>query len=117
MPGKPPFSSPYTRKSRDGFTVSDFAVVPGPVTESTIFATIQPLSAREIRDLPEGLRTRAKYSCFTYETLKVADTGDDFPDLVVVEGRDFEVHGGFDDGRFPGAPIPGNDYVLADPEL
>ena len=114
---RPPFSTLYTVRTRGAQTITDFVPVPGAVTERDMWATIQPLDARALADLDPGLRTRARYACFTYEDLVPAETGGPPPDLVVVRGVEYEVHGGYDDGAFTGAPFAGREYVLAAPEV
>jgi len=117
MSRRPPFSSAYTVKSRAASSVvADFATVPGAESTRTIYATIQPLDARQLKDLAPGLQSRARYACFTFEALNSARPGGQLPDLVVVGSLDYEVHGGYDDGRFPGAPFAGYEYILAEPE-
>jgi hypothetical protein len=43
---------------------------PAPVT---IRAAVQPLTGRDLSDLPEGLRTAAKYKIYTPATVSVGD--------------------------------------------
>lgn len=93
--------------------MSGYEWTPGTWTSRTIWATIQPLDPRELQDLPEGLRSTARYACFTYESLGVPGT--ELPDQVQVGGEWYEVHGGHEDARFGGAPIPGNEYILVEP--
>ena len=115
---RPPFSSRYTVKSRaDDGAVVDFQWSAGTESTSEVWATIQPLSPEQLRSLPEGLRARAMFACFTFATLTTAQLDGPLPDRVVVGGLDLEVHGGFNDGAFTGAPFPGNEYVLARPEV
>lgn len=114
---RPPFSSEYEATSRAPSTVIDFIQVPGAITLRTIWATIQPLDAAALQSLEPGLQRRARFACFTYETLNAAKVGGSEGDLVEVNGELLEVHGGFNDGAFPGAPIMGHEYILAAPEI
>lgn len=111
---KPPFSKQYTIKSFGTPTVVDFETVQ---TESTRtgWITVQPLDARTLVELDQGIRTRARYAAFTYETFVIAKPGGPRPDQVQVNGAWFEVAGGFDDGLLS-PPAFGNEYILLDPE-
>lgn len=114
---RPPFSSQYDVKSRAAGSVVDFVNVPGAESSRTIWATIQPLDARTLRDLEPGLQSRARFACFTFEALTTVQAGGTESDRVVVGGVDYEVHGGYNDGDFPGAPFAGHEYILAAPEI
>lgn len=116
MTRRPPFSRQYIvkRSAPEGPPVN-YVTQPGAVTTFTTWATVQPLDARALRDLPPGLQSRARFACFTFDQLQTATAGGPRPDLVVVGGVDYEVHGGYDDGAF-GAPFPGSEYILAAPE-
>lgn len=115
---RPFFSSKYTVKQvLTKGQIIDHVWVEGAPTDKEIWATIQPLTARELRDLPEGLRTRAKFACFTYSKLTSYKVGGPVADKVVVNGVEWEVNGGYEDGDFSRAPIKGYDYILAEPEL
>lgn len=116
MARRPPFSTRYTVNTPGPETVVDFVKVAAAPASRVIWANVQPLDAKALEDVPEGLRSRARYACFTYEELRSADL-DTLPETVTVHGEEYEVHGGFGDGRFAFAPIPGNDYILAEPEL
>ncbi len=115
---KPPGSSQYTVTSRAPGTVTDFAVVPGAASTRIVWATIQPLDARTLRDLEPGLQSRARFACFTFgEALVTAQAGGAESDTINVGGVEYEVHGGFNDGSFAGAPFPAHEYILAAPEI
>ena len=47
--------------------------VPGAVTDTTIQATIQPVSGRQVEDLPEGVRTEARSLLWTRTIVKDDD--------------------------------------------
>ena len=61
-------------------------------TESTFFiqGTWQPLTGEELNTLPEGRRGNGGYALFTETELQNRQDGIS-PDIVEVNGRDFEV--------------------------
>lgn len=63
-----------------------------PATLSSIVASVQPASGREIDRLPEGLRDREVMALFTSASLEAAKPSLGLPgDVVEIDGFDFEV--------------------------
>lgn len=67
--------------------------VPGAETEIQMVASVQPLRANEILQLPEHRRTREAMKVFTHERLHTTDEKAQTPgDVVLHDGKRFEVH-------------------------
>lgn len=58
--------------------------VPGVATIGAIMATVQPASGRQLMDMPEGIRTEAKYVMWS-EKATVVD------DIVIYGGQRYKV--------------------------
>ena len=54
----------------------------------SIFASVQPLSGRALRDLPEGLRADDVRWVYTNTELRSIQPGDDLYDTIAIEGGD-----------------------------
>jgi len=67
---------------------------PGALTTDTIKGAIQPLTDRELQQLPEGWRTRARWKLYSRSALKTlsVETGT-AGDRVVWQGHDLLVAG------------------------
>lgn len=104
----------YTARSRTVSLVDHQWQTSAPVPRQ-IKASVQPLTARQKRDLPEGIAARGQYLCMTREALVAWTAGTDTAaDTVEVKGVEYEVHA-FEDHDL-GAPIPHYEYVLVTPE-
>jgi hypothetical protein len=57
----------------------------------SIYASVQPLTGRQLQMLPEAFRTAARYKLYTESQLQVAAEGR-LADRVSVDGESFEVH-------------------------
>lgn len=68
-----------TRKAAGTYDASG-NYVEGTPTTINIFASIQPVTGRDLMDVPEGTRTEAEYKLWTREDLQVDD--------VIVDGSD-----------------------------
>jgi len=53
---------------------ADGVWVAGAAATTALSATIQPVSGRELKDMPEGIRTEAKYIAWSRSDLLVDDT-------------------------------------------
>jgi hypothetical protein len=104
----------YTVRSRTVTLVAHEWQRSAPV-ERRIKASVQPLTPRQKRDLPEGVSARGMYLCmtraelvtWTAESSSVADT-------VEIKGVEYEVYSGED--HTLGAPLPHYEYILVVPE-
>lgn len=68
------FAVAITRTRTTAGAYNDDGVwVPGSPSASAISATIQPVSGRELKDMPEGIRTEAKYVVWSRTELLVDD--------------------------------------------
>jgi len=63
----------------------------GIVSESTIFASLQPNDGKEMASLPEGRRFGEFYDVYTDSPLNTVSVGGPNPDVILVEGIEFEV--------------------------
>lgn len=63
--------------------------IAGAKTTLDIRCSVQPLSDKELLNLPEGQRTKSKFKLFTDTTLKVIDD----PDELTYEGIEYVVQG------------------------
>lgn len=64
-------SATHERETAGGYV--DGYYVPGATTTATIKASIQPLSAKEYQNLPEGIRNEASAKCITQFALQPGD--------------------------------------------
>ena len=63
---------------------------PGDSDEFTIYASVQPISGKELRILPEGRRETATYTLYT--DTKMNEQGSaQLPDVVTIDGEIYEV--------------------------
>ena len=86
------FRSPLTLRRKEKGFVKDGYWVEGFVTESTFTASVQPLTPREVEQLPEGRRDSDPFWLFTSTELKVVNVdGIKNPDIVVIDGEFYEV--------------------------
>lgn len=63
----------------------------GIVTESIIFASLQPNDGKEMQSLPEGRRFSEYYDLYTSSPLNTVSVGGANPDVIVVEDVEFEI--------------------------
>lgn len=63
----------------------------GTVTESVIMASLQPDDGKEMQSLPEGRRFSEFYNMFTSSNVETVTAGGANPDIVLVDGEEFEV--------------------------
>lgn len=61
-----------TRKAAGSFN-ADGDAVPGAATTSTILAVVQPASGRQLMDLPEGIRTEARWLAWSRAEIRLDD--------------------------------------------
>ena len=63
-----------------------------PVDPFTIKASVQAMTGEDMETLPEGRRASSGYWVFTSTLIKTVDTdgSDENPDIVVIEGEDYE---------------------------
>lgn len=86
------FGESVTRKRRAAGSLSDGVFTPGAETSTTITASVQPVSGREVLRLPEGLRTREVVVAFSMSELRAADeVAGTQPDRLVWRGSTYEV--------------------------
>ena len=74
---------PVTHEVQTGSYVAGKWVKGTPVT-TAIMATVQPASGRQLMDMPEGIRTEAKYVAWTGTALVVDD-------IVIYAGSRYRV--------------------------
>lgn len=93
--------------------------VEGAESTLTIQGVVQPLTPREIQQLDEGWRARARYSLITTTELQgVSVAGEQSPYRVVYKGRDLLVFGDDDFSEaLPGSNLQHHEYVLVAPEV
>lgn len=85
---------PITRRRyAAGSRGSDGRWTRGAVTDTDLFATVQPANARDLQILPEGLRQRDAIKLYTDDAvLRTANqNGQGDADEVVVDGVSYEV--------------------------
>jgi hypothetical protein len=63
---------------------------PGATSTFSIAASVQPLSGRALKDLPEGARADDYRWVYTDSELRTEQAGVD-PDVVEIEGEDYRV--------------------------
>jgi hypothetical protein len=72
------------RTRSGGYYQSGGQWVPGAVTDTVFDAAVQPADAKQLKDLPEGLRGEARYLLWTRTPLSLDD-------LIVYEGDTFRI--------------------------
>lgn len=87
------FRSPITLRRPDAGTYVDGRWVGGSVVDSTITASIQPLSGEDMQSLPEARRESEAYNMYTSTQVRtVQEAGSDQnADRVLFFGKEFEV--------------------------
>lgn len=109
------------RRHRGGYVAGEYR--DGGLTTFGVDGSVQPLTAREIELLPEGIRQRAQFKLYVAEgqpRMKVAgNDGADLGDLLAVDGTWFEVHGmtAYDAVRTPGFTLQHRRFALVGPNL
>jgi len=79
-----------SRKANGAFV--EGMLVEGAETPFTFYGSIQPLSGKDMLSLPEGRRDRETYLIYTSTELMSVDVdGAQNPDIVIINGNDFEV--------------------------
>lgn len=64
----------------------------GATTSTTILASVQPATGRQLQRLPEGLRERVELMAFTETELRTADQATGLSaDRIVVDGETYQV--------------------------
>lgn len=98
------------RMGGDG-TYVEGTYVPGRQTQLQVRGSLQPLSPREVLQLPEGERVRATYKFYTDGVLITSrEAGERRADVVVVRGEQFKV---MSVERWDGTAIPYWKAILA----
>lgn len=109
-------SKDYTvsRFAAGGLVRGDF--VPGAETTLIINGSLQPLSAREIQQLQEGERARARWSFFTRSPLQMSDDAEGLVSDELHHKNRRLVVVGVDD--FSDSPFLAHyEYLLAEKEV
>ena len=88
------FRTPITLRRLASGSYVDGLWVEGAPTDSTITASIQPLSGEDMKSLPEARRQSEGYNMFTSTQVKtVEDAGSDQnADKIVFSGKEYEVY-------------------------
>lgn len=89
------FRSPITLRRPDaGSWVDGRWTSAGTVTDTTITASIQPLTGEEMQELPAGRRLSEAYKMYTSTQVRtVQDAGSNQnADRVVFNGKEYEIH-------------------------
>jgi len=60
------------------------------VINGVVIASVQPLTPRQKKSLPEGRQTVESYRLFSSSLLNTVEEQN--PDIVIINGQDFEVH-------------------------
>lgn len=82
----------YSVKRKAGSTYdTNGRAVAGAATTVPIRAHVQPLTGRELAALPEGLRHKETRYVWTVTELRTAKEGTSEPDVIVIDGEDFEI--------------------------
>lgn len=63
----------------------------GAESETEIKASVQPATADDMEVLPENRRRDSAYRLYTEEPFTVVSEGTQNPDLVVIDGEDYEI--------------------------
>lgn len=72
---------------------ADGRATPGATTITTIYASVQPTSGRDLERLPEGLRSRESRTAYTSSPVATADQVLGIQaDRITVDGSTFEVY-------------------------
>lgn len=86
------FRRPFTlRKKQPPKRVGPRFEETGIVTESIVLASLQPNDGKEMQSLPEGRRFSESYDFYTSSPLDTVVVGGENPDVVLVEGIEFEI--------------------------
>lgn len=106
----------YTvRRMATAGTYVDGHYVAGRGREFPVKGSLQPLSAREVLQLPEGERVRAAFKLYTDTLLQTSrESGERQADTVVVRGESYKV---MSIERWDGTRIPYFKAVLARVQL
>ncbi len=80
----------YTVTRYEPATNLSGVVVPGDSESFTIVASVQPLTGRELKSLPEGMRTEEMRALWTPTELRTQGTDND-PDKVTIGSETWEV--------------------------
>ncbi len=73
-------------------TRSEGRYTPGAAVDSIIYASVQPLSGRELERLPEGERQKHSVKVYTETELRTSDqAADTLADLLVINSGTFKV--------------------------
>ena len=81
-----------TVKRYEASTIDHGRFVSGAETEFTAIISVQPVTGRELLNLPEAQRTKGVLKGYTVTELKTADeTGKTKADVVVYKGKNYEV--------------------------
>lgn len=83
------FRKKYTFKRLSGGAYVDYKWVKGTPVDIVLKASLQPLSAEELKQLPEGRRTDQTYKM--YSSVKLRTVEADNPDYTTINGNKFEV--------------------------
>ncbi|MFH0902140.1 MAG: hypothetical protein V2A73_16030 [Pseudomonadota bacterium] len=85
------FTTVTVRRRADGGYV-DGIWIDGSQSETTITASVQPVSGQALERLPEGLRTRDSVRVITDDDLQSADENDSkVADRIVWQSEEYEV--------------------------
>jgi hypothetical protein len=80
------------RRFAAGSRGTDGRFAPGATTDTTIYASMQPVSGRDLQRLPEGERSRDALKAYTETALQTAEAGGLLlSDRIVYGGRVYEV--------------------------
>ena len=80
------------RRASGDYDASGFFKVPGPDTEFTITASVQPMTGSEILLLPENRRELETKKIYTSTELYGIEKGNGVnADIVIIDGDEFEV--------------------------
>lgn len=75
---------PVTLRTQGGDYDAGGKWVPTTAVDTTILATVQPTGGKQLLDLPEGLRSEAKYALWTRSALALDD-------VVIYGGANYRV--------------------------
>jgi len=89
---KSSFRKSLPRRTFAAGTIVKGRFIEGAPTDTAIFASVQPLKAHEIMQLPEGRRNSKSFWLFTDTKLNVIDELNKInPDLITIDSELFEV--------------------------
>ena len=83
------FRKDLTLIRKSGGSYVDGRWAEGSETQSIIFSGLQPLTPREMQELPEGRRTNQTYKLYSDDQMFTVE--DENPDIIVIDGERFEV--------------------------